>query len=74
VKEFRTALRHAQHAAICECFRAFNRKGGAIVPLQTGGGDVLRAGMHSGDLCRPARGQEMHPYGVGLSGLLHPGE
>ena len=37
VKDFKVALRHAQHAAIFECFRAFNRKGGAIVPLQTGG-------------------------------------
>ena len=37
VKDFRLALRRAQHAAIYECFRAFNRKGGAIVPLQTGG-------------------------------------
>jgi hypothetical protein len=30
------ALRHAQHAAIFETFRAFNRKGGALVTLQTG--------------------------------------
>jgi hypothetical protein len=37
VQDFRTALRRFQHAAIFECFRAFNRKGGAIVPLQTGG-------------------------------------
>jgi hypothetical protein len=37
VKKFRVALRHAQHAAIFECFREFNRKGGAVVPLQTGG-------------------------------------
>jgi hypothetical protein len=37
VKDFKVALRHAQHAAIFECFRAFNRKGGAIVPLQAGG-------------------------------------
>lgn len=37
VKDFRLALRRAQHAAIFECFRNYNRKGGAIVPLQTGG-------------------------------------
>jgi hypothetical protein len=37
VTDFKVALRHAQHAAIFECFRAFNRKGGAIVPLQSGG-------------------------------------
>ena len=37
VKAFKVALRHAQHAAIFECFRNFNRKGGAVVPLQTGG-------------------------------------
>jgi hypothetical protein len=36
VKEFRLALRHAQHAAIFETFRAFNRKGGTLVRLQTG--------------------------------------
>ena len=34
--DFRLALRHAQHAAIFECFRKFNQKGGAVVPLQTG--------------------------------------
>jgi len=37
VTDFKVALRHAQHAAIFECFRAFNRKGGAILPLQSGG-------------------------------------
>lgn len=36
VVDFRLALRHAQHAAIFECFRKFNQKGGAVVPLQTG--------------------------------------
>ena len=36
VKDFRLALRRAQHAAIFECFRKFNQKGGAIVPLQSG--------------------------------------
>ena len=36
VKDFRLALRRAQHAAIFECFRTFNRKGGAVVPLQSG--------------------------------------
>jgi hypothetical protein len=36
VKQFKLALRHAQHAAIFETFRAFNRKGGAVVTLQTG--------------------------------------
>ena len=30
VKQFKLALRHAQHAAIFETFRAFNRKGGAV--------------------------------------------
>ena len=34
--DFRLALRHAQHAAIFETFRTFNRKGGALVTLQTG--------------------------------------
>jgi hypothetical protein len=37
VKDFRLALRRAQHAAIFDRFREFNRKGGAVVPLQTGG-------------------------------------
>ena len=37
MKDFRLALRRAQHAAIYERYREFNRKGGAVVPLQTGG-------------------------------------
>lgn len=37
VVDFKLELRRAQHAAILECFRAFNRKGGAVLPLQTGG-------------------------------------
>ena len=37
VKDFRLALRRAQHAAIFDCFRQFNKKGGAVVPLQSGG-------------------------------------
>ena len=35
--DFKVALRRAQHAAIFECFATFNRKGGAVVPLQFGG-------------------------------------
>ena len=36
VKDFKLGMRHAQHAAIFETFRDFNRKGGAVVRLQTG--------------------------------------
>ena len=36
VVDFKLELRRAQHAAILECFRAYNRKGGAVLPLQTG--------------------------------------
>jgi hypothetical protein len=36
VKDFRLALRRAQHAAIYKCFRTFNQKGGAVVKMQDG--------------------------------------
>ena len=36
VKKFKKALRASQHAAIANCYREYNAKGGRIVPLQTG--------------------------------------
>ena len=37
MKDFRLSLRRAQHAAFFQRFVEFNKKGGAVVPLQTGG-------------------------------------
>ena len=36
IKEFK-ALFRAKHESILECYHAYNRKGGTIVPMQTGG-------------------------------------
>ncbi len=36
VKKFKKALRASQHAAIANCCREYNAKGGRIVTLQTG--------------------------------------
>ena len=36
VKRFKKALRASQHAAIAQCYRDYNAKGGHIIPLQTG--------------------------------------
>ena len=36
VKEFRSTLRAACHESILGCYQAYNRKGGCIVPMQSG--------------------------------------
>ena len=36
IKDFRTVLRAKHHRSILNCYHAFNRKGGQLVPLQTG--------------------------------------
>jgi hypothetical protein len=37
IKEFKALFRAKCHEAILECYHAHNRKGGTIVPMQTGG-------------------------------------
>ena len=36
VAKFKKAMRASQHAAIAQCYRDYNAKGGHIIPLQTG--------------------------------------
>ena len=37
IKEFKSLFRAKCHESILECYHAYNRKGGTIVPMQTGG-------------------------------------
>ena len=37
IKEFKPLFRAKCHESILECYHAYNRKGGTIVPMQTGG-------------------------------------
>ena len=72
IKEFKALFRAKCHESILECYHACNRKGWTIVRSHANGGlAVLLPCCHSGDLCRPASGHQMHPNWLRVSCLLH---
>ena len=59
VKKFKKALRASQHAAIANCYREYNAKGGRIVPLQTGDQVQLRRKMTGDQPRRKMTGDQL---------------
>ena len=78
VKKFKKALRASQHAAIANCYREYNAKGGRIVPLQTGDQVLLYTyaayGIVRGtcNVTKPRRGT-VHLCSCNILGILSQG-